>query len=103
MMTGHPPVGATTTDATRTTDRPSSGYTVADLTTRWRVGSDKIHRWIRGGQLKAINTAGVLCGRPRWIILPEAVAEFERGRTSAPAPKRTKRTKRTNEVDYYPD
>jgi hypothetical protein len=84
-------------------DTTTAGYTVADLARRWRVGADKLHAFIRRGELKAINTASALCGRPRWIILPEAVAEFERGRASGPPAKPARRKKQTVPVDYYPD
>jgi hypothetical protein len=81
----------------------AAGFTVADLTARWRVGSDKIHAWIRRGELQALNTAGALCGRPRWVVLPESVAEFERGSTSNPSPNPTRRKKRTDAIDFFPD
>ena len=39
------------------------GLTVRDVATRYRVSKDKIRRWIATGELMAVNTAGVLCGK----------------------------------------
>jgi excisionase family DNA binding protein len=83
-------------------DTLTSGLTVADLAKRLRVSQDKIRAWITRGELVAVNTAAALCGRPRWVIAPEALAEFERRRAGAPTPKTPRRRKRTNDVDYYP-
>jgi hypothetical protein len=85
------------------TDPIPRGFTVADLARRWRVGEDKIRGFIARGELAAINVATVLCGKPRWVITPDAVTAFERGRQSSPSPKPVRRRKRTEEIDFYPD
>ena len=41
-----------------------------------RVGQDKILAWIRSGEMRAINTATNLCGRPRWVVTDVALAEL---------------------------
>jgi transposase len=69
----------------------------------YRVGTDKVRGWIRRGELRAINTKDVRSGRPRWVIPPEAPADFERGRAPSTPPPRPKRRKRITRVDYYPD
>src|SRR5262249_18503933 len=51
---------------------PAAGLTVRDVARRYRVGEDKVRTWIARGELKAINTAAALCGRPRWIVPVEA-------------------------------
>ena len=80
------------------------GLTVRDVARRYRVGEDKVRGWIRRGELRAINTAAVLCGKPRWVVTPEALAEFERRRTGGAPPKPARRRRRRTEiVDYYPD
>ncbi len=80
------------------------GATVRDVAKRYRVGSDKVRSWIRSGELSAVNTADPLCGKPRWVILPEALAAFERKRTSEPPPKAPPRRRRQPDaVDYFPD
>jgi hypothetical protein len=83
-------------------DPTPAGLTVKDFARRYRVGEDKVRAWIRSRELRAVNTAAALCGRPRWVILPEALAEFERRRQAAPPP-RSRRRRRTTQVDYYPD
>ena len=84
--------------------RPAAGFTVRDVTRRYRVSPDKVRGWIRRGELRAINTATALCGRPRWVVPVEALAEFERRRAATPAIKPApSRRKQTGAVDYYPD
>jgi hypothetical protein len=82
----------------------ATGLTVAEFSRRYRVGEDKVRSWIARGELRAINTAAVLCGKPRWVIPPESVVEFEKSRRSGPAPKpQRQRRQRTDESDYFPD
>ena len=83
--------------------RLGAGLTVPEAARRYRVGEDKIRSLIRQGELKAINMASVLCGKPRWVITPEALAEFERRRAGGPPPKKPRRRKRVQMEDYYPD
>jgi hypothetical protein len=81
-----------------------AGLTVADVARRYRVGPDKVRAWIDGGELKAVNTSAALCGRPRWVIPPEALATFEQRRAGGPAPKPQRRRRRqTKEIDYFPN
>jgi hypothetical protein len=80
-----------------------AGYTVADVANRYRVGDDKVRGWIRSGALRAINTAGKLCARPRFVVMPEALAEFETGRHAGPPPKPERRRRPAAMVDFYPD
>jgi excisionase family DNA binding protein len=79
------------------------GLTVREVARRYRVGEDKVRNWIARGELKALNTAAALCGRPRWVITPEALAAFEKLRTGGPAPKPTRRRRRMGAIDFYPD
>jgi hypothetical protein len=84
-------------------DHPAS-LTVPEFARHYRVSEDKVRSWIARGELRAVNTATALCGKPRWVIPPEAVAEFERRRRGGPAPKSPgRRRRRTQEVDFYPD
>ena len=89
--------------ATDTALTPAAGLTVADVARRYRVSPDRVRAWIRSGQLAALNTRDAKCGRPRFVVLPEALAAFERGRSVAPPPQPPRRRKRTKQVDYYPD
>lgn len=82
----------------------AAGLTVADVARRYRVSPDKVRAWIDRGELKAINTAAVLCGKPRWVITPESLAEFEDARRGGPEPKPPRRRRKTQGIiDYYPD
>jgi hypothetical protein len=77
--------------------------TVLDLARRWRVSPDKIRRFITTGQLSAINVASTACGKPRWIVLPDAVAAFEQRRSAAPPRPARRKRKQGTAIDYYPD
>ena len=80
------------------------GLTVADVARRYRVGEDKVRAWIKRGEVRAINTAAAMCGKPRWVILAEALAEFEQARCGGPEPKPQRRHHRkAGEIDFYPD
>jgi hypothetical protein len=67
-----------------------------------RVSPDRIRAWIKGGELGAIDTAPARCGKPRFVILPHHLTEFERKRSAA-QPKAPPRRKRRQVRDYYPD
>jgi hypothetical protein len=86
-----------------TTEQPTRGFTTADLALRYRVSEDKIRQWIRDGLIRAINTADVLCAKPRFVVPPEALADFERVRSAATPPKPPRRKRKTEAVDFYPD
>jgi transposase len=83
--------------------RFAAGLTVRDVARRYRVSPDKVRAWIRRGELRAINTAMVLCGKPRWVVLPDALTEFERRRDAGPPPKPKRRARKSDLVDYFPD
>ena len=69
-------------------------FTPPELAKCLRVRLDKVHAWIRSGELRAINVAENVNGRPRWRISEEALVEFERRRAAQPPPKRSQRRKR---------
>jgi excisionase family DNA binding protein len=76
--------------------------TVQQVAERYGVGVRSVVKWIRAGDLRAIN-----CGRrqgsvkPRWRICVQALAEFETQRMSGPPPTRTRRRKQTDFVPNY--
>jgi hypothetical protein len=81
---------------------PVAGLTVRDVSRRLRVGPDKVRTWIRAGEMAAVNTARAGCGRPRWVVLPEALAAFEARRAGGPPARPARRRRRPAAVDFYP-
>jgi hypothetical protein len=79
------------------------GQTVREIARRYRVSPAKVRAWIKSRHLGAINTADARCGKPRFVILPEHLAEFERRQSAASPPKPTRRRRPRPKVDYYPD
>jgi hypothetical protein len=83
---------------------PQRGGTPRQLSRYLRVSVERVRGWIERGELGAINTAPTRCGRPRYIILPHHLEEFERGRRVATAAETPRRRRREAAVkDYYPD
>jgi hypothetical protein len=88
--------------AADTTLTPKNGMSVREVARYLRVSPDKVRGWIKAGALKAINTASALCARPRFVVLPHHLEEWERGRLTVTPPK-PKRKRRITKVDYYGD
>lgn len=78
------------------------GYTPRELSKLLRVSPDRIRAWIRSGELGAIDTARHRCGKPRFIVLPHHLAEFERRRTTAPPKRAPRRRRQPPAIDFYP-
>jgi hypothetical protein len=82
---------------------PHEGYTIPELAGLLRKRPSTIRGWIRSGQLPALNLATRRGGRPRLIILPHHLTEFEKSRRAAPPkPPRRRRTP-AGQIDFYPD
>jgi excisionase family DNA binding protein len=81
---------------------PTTGLTPNELAKLLRVSPDRIRSMIQAGELGAVNVARHRCGRPRYVILPHHLAEFERRRAAAPPPKPARRRRRPDTVDYFP-
>jgi excisionase family DNA binding protein len=81
------------------------GYTPAELARLLRVSADRIRAWIKRGELGAINTAPSRLGKPRFVVLPHHLEEFERKRRAAdPAARPAPRRRRVaGFVDFFPD
>jgi len=58
------------------------------------VGADKIHLWIRSGELVAADLASPGSTRPRYRIHPDDLAAFEKSRTVRPVPQNRRRRQR---------
>ena len=59
-------------------------YRVAELAKMLKVKPDKIHLWIRNGELEAFNVASNPIGQPQWRITDLALAAFQAKRAAAP-------------------
>ena len=59
------------------------GQTPNELAKVLRVSPDRIRSWITSGKLKALNLAPTRAGRPRFVILPHHLQEFERRHQAA--------------------
>jgi excisionase family DNA binding protein len=80
------------------------GLTPREVAKFLRVSPDRVRQWIQVGELRALNTATSRIGKPRFIILPEHLREFQRRREVSPPPKPVPRTKRrAGVIDFYPD
>jgi hypothetical protein len=79
------------------------GYTPNELARLLRVSPDRVRGWIMSGELQALNTATVCCGKPRYVILPYHLAAFEQSRRASEPPRPPRKRRRPAAVDYYPD
>jgi excisionase family DNA binding protein len=52
---------------------------------RLGVSADKVLLWIRSGELRAVNVATRLDGRPRWRVDLADLMAFEERRSAVPA------------------
>jgi hypothetical protein len=90
---------------TATTAAPPRGWTVTGLAQRFRVSEDKVRGWIKRGELIAVNTADTRCGKSRYVVTPESLAQFERSRAATtpdrPAPRHKRRPAAM--VDFFAD
>jgi hypothetical protein len=82
----------------------SRGLTPREAAQLLRVSPDRIRAMIASGELGAVNMAPVRCGKPRYVILPHHLTEYERRhRATAPAKSSRRPRRRTAGVDFYPD
>jgi excisionase family DNA binding protein len=82
---------------------PQRGYTPGELARLLRVSPDRIRAWIARGELAAVNTADVRCGKRRYVILPHQLAAWVQSRLAGPPPTPPRRRKPRQLIDYYPD
>jgi hypothetical protein len=94
---------AVSADTSKSRTAGANGMTPREVARLLRISPDRVRAMIVRGELGAINTATVRCAKPRYVILPHHLAAFEQGRAAGPPPKSTRRRKKINMVDYYPD
>lgn len=68
------------------------------LARQYGIKPEKVIVWIRRGELRAVNVAERVGGRPRWRISAEAIEEFERRRSAVRPAKTHRRRKRKPEI-----
>jgi hypothetical protein len=79
-------------------------FTPPQLARRWQVSRSKVLGWLARGELRGINVAGRLGGRPRWRISLDAVLQFEQERSAVPqtpAGPRRRRAAPTGIIEYF--
>lgn len=67
-------------------------FTPREVARARRVRPAHVLAWIRTGELQAVNVAARAGGRPRWRINADALAQFDRARSSR-VPGRTAQPK----------
>src|SRR5438034_897517 len=68
---------------------------------RLGVNVGKINRWLRTGELQAVNVATTTAGKPRWRILPEHIEQFERRRAATPKQPAPRRKQQQGITKYF--
>jgi hypothetical protein len=82
---------------------PARGLTPREVAKLLRISPDRVRLMIARGELGAINTAPAHCGRPRYIVLPHHLADFERRHAAAAPPPRPRRRRQPTVIDFFPD
>jgi hypothetical protein len=76
--------------------------TVPDLAAEWGISADQILRLIHAGELRAINVALKLSGRPRYMVDRDEVERFETRRTLRVATTaRRRRRRQTGVIKFF--
>src|SRR5262245_29381927 len=88
---------------TTTSPPPAAGLTPPELAALLRISVDKVHHWIRSGELGAVDVVAQLGRRPRYRILPHHLAAFEASRRGATGTRPPRRKKRSLAIDFYPE
>jgi hypothetical protein len=83
---------------------PDRALSPREFGRRYRLSPDTVRNLIRAGRLGALNLSPTRSGKPRYLILPRHVLEWER-RNEVPTPvKPAPRHRRQQQViDFYPD
>jgi transposase len=79
----------------------STHTTPPKVAKRYGVSEDKVLGWINRGELRAINVAARLGGRPRWRIPEDAIVEFEAARSAQPSVRTTRRRRKQEHVIQF--
>ncbi len=76
--------------------------TPPELAAEWGIDPAKVVGWIKSGELRAINVASNVRGRPRYLIDRADIAAFETARTiTKQLPTRRRRKQDPNIIKFY--
>ena len=78
----------------------ADSFSPPQLAEKLRVSPNKIHAWIKSGELRATNVSGKPGGRHRYRISLESLQAFERRRTVGVTPAIANRRRRKSAGDY---
>ena len=73
--------------------------TQPELAARLRVKAETVHKWIRGGELRAVNVARREATRPRYRIPLDAIIQFENARAAVQEPTKPVRRQRKSQAN----
>jgi transposase len=80
---------------------PDYSLSPPQIARRLRVKPSKVIRWIRTGELTAIDVSEKRGGRPRWHVAPEDLQRFLESRSSRRPARATRRRKAIAQVTEY--
>ena len=75
--------------------------TPPQLAAKWGIDCHKILQWIRSGELRAVNLATTVGGRPRYRIDSTDAEVFLARRAAGPTPKAPRRRRQPEGVTQY--
>jgi excisionase family DNA binding protein len=79
-----------------------SALTVKQVAERFGVSPATVACWIRSGELRALNVGRAPAKKkPRFKVMPDALAAFELSRTVSPPPERVRRRRSPEIIDRY--
>jgi hypothetical protein len=90
-------------EAATTPNNLKHGLTVREVARRYRVSTDRVRAWIKRGEMIALNTADVRSRKPQFVVMPEALERFERGRVATAPPAPPKRKRQPSRVNFFPE
>src|SRR5438067_13182400 len=107
-------VAASTSARTRRNRRRGKSAEVATIRTKltpgqlarqWGISVEKVLRWVKSGELRAVNAASRPSGRPRFLIDLADVAVFEARRAVASSPDanpvKRRRTQNGDVIEFF--
>ncbi len=93
----HSDIGSKEQSQNRLENKPS--LTPPEVAKLLGVNPDKIRNWIRSGDLKAINIAKSLSGRPRYVVDRDELERFKAKRSvQKPLPSTVRKQKQSSDV-----